>query len=61
MKSLFYLIFGAATSIIGYNIHNSIFWSIVDFILAPFVWIKWFIYKEVTLSIIKQSFNWFMN
>jgi len=53
------LIFGLLTAIVGYEIHSSIFWSIVDFLLFPLVWIKWIILHEVTLSIIKGAFDWF--
>lgn len=56
----FYPIFGVLTAIIGHHIHNSIFWSIIDFLFAPLVWIKWFIFQEVTITIIKESFNWFL-
>ncbi len=55
-----YIIFALCTSIVGNEIHNSIFWSIVDFFLAPFVWCKWLIYKEVNISIIKSSFDFFL-
>lgn len=57
--NLLYTIACACTAMIGYSIHKSILWSIVDFILCPFVWIKWMIYKEVTLDIIKKTFEWF--
>lgn len=59
--SFLYLIISICTAMIGYNIHNSIFWSIMDFIFVPFAWIKWIIYHEVTLSIIKDTFSWFLN
>jgi hypothetical protein len=63
MKQLGYLIslaFALATAIIGNNIHGSVFWSIVDFILPPFAWVKWVLCKEVNLTIIKNSFDWFL-
>lgn len=53
------LLLGFFTSMIGYTIHNSIFWSIIDFIFWPFAWIKWFIYQEVSVSIIKETFSFF--
>ena len=56
---LLYIIASACTAMIGYTIHKSIFWSIVDFILTPLVWIKWLIFHEVTLEIIKKTFHWF--
>ena len=57
--NLFYLITCVLTAMIGYTIHSSIFWSLVDFFFAPLVWMKWLVYHEVTLSIIKESFAWF--
>lgn len=54
-----YPILSILTCIIGYNIHGSVFWAIFDFIFAPLVWLKWFIFREVTVTIIKESFSWF--
>jgi len=64
MKSigeLIYTIVCVCTAMIGYNIHGSIFWSIMDFIFTPFAWIKWLMYHEVTLKIIKDTFSFFLN
>lgn len=58
MKIL-YIIFSVLTSMVGYNIHGSIFWSIVDFIFTPIAIIKWLIYKEITMDIIQETFKWF--
>lgn len=58
---LLYLIFAVCTSMIGYHIHNSLFWAIVDFFFTPIAWAKWLICHEVTLSIIKTTFTWFFN
>ena len=49
-----------ATAIIGHEIHNSIFWSIIDFFFWPFAWIKWAIFHEVNVSIIKSAFEFFL-
>ena len=47
-------------AIIGYTINQgSVFWSIIDFIFWPLAWLKWVICQEVTLTIIKHSFDWF--
>jgi hypothetical protein len=53
-------IIGLLTAMIGHTIHNSTFWSIMDFFFWPFVWIKWFILQEVNLTIIKQTFEFFL-
>ncbi len=60
MKIL-YTIFCVLTAMIGHTIHGSIFWAIMDFLFAPLAWIKWLIYHEVTLTIIKETFTWFFN
>ena len=52
-----YTILCVATAMIGYNIHNDIFWAIVDFLFMPIVWCKWLIYEEVNISIIEETFE----
>ena len=56
---LLYTVFSVLTAMIGYTIHGSLFWAVMDFIFVPFAWIKWLIMKQVTLSIIKATFSWF--
>lgn len=55
-----HIIIQLPTAMIGYTIHNSIGWSIMDFIFWPFAWCKWLIMQEVNMSIIKQTFNFFL-
>lgn len=55
-----YFIFAICTAMVGYQIHNSIFWSIMDFIFTFWVWAKWLICHEVTLAIIRDTFSWFL-
>jgi len=57
--SVSYTLIGAITAIIGYHIHQSVFFTIMDFLFWGIVWIKWLIFHEVTLSIIKSAFAWF--
>lgn len=54
------ILFSLPTAMIGYQIHSSTFWAIMDFIFWPIVWVKWFIFHEVTLTIIKEAFSWFL-
>jgi hypothetical protein len=54
------IIFSLPTAMIGYQIHSSGFWAIMDFIFWPLAWIKWFIFHEVNLTIIKSAFDWFL-
>ena len=56
---LLYFIFSLITAMIGYAIHGSLFWSVMDFFFTPFAWAKWLICHEVNLTIIKGSFTWF--
>lgn len=55
---LLYTVFSIMTAMIGYQIHHSIFWSIMDFLFTPFAWIKWLVLHEVNLTIIKGTFPW---
>lgn len=59
MKRLLYSLFSLATAMVGYSIHHSIFWSIMDFFFTFFAWAKWLICQEVNMSIIKQTFSFF--
>lgn len=54
------LIGSIGTTLIGQTMHGSFWWGFVDFFLWPLVWIKWILFREITLSIIKESFNWFI-
>ena len=58
---IIYFLFTLATAMIGYTIHSSLFWSIMDYFFAPITWAKWLIYHEVNMVIIKQTFSWFFN
>jgi hypothetical protein len=58
---IIYTILSVMTAMVGYTIHHSIFWSIMDFLFTPLTWIKWLICQEVNLTIIKQTFQFFLN
>ncbi len=58
MNSIIGVIFSIATGMIGYTIHGSIFWSILDGIFSLVAWGKWLICHEVTFPIIKETFSW---
>lgn len=58
MKTM-YVIFSVLSAMVGYTIHHSLLWSVLDFIFTPIVWIKWLVCHDVTLSIIQQTFTWF--
>lgn len=56
---ILYSIFCLCTAMIGYTIHGSLFWSIMDFIFTFFAWAKWLICHEVNMTIIKDTFSFF--
>lgn len=58
--NIFGWLFCTATAMIGYHIHGSFFWGVMDFLFAPFAWIKWFCYEEVNMTIIKETFSFFL-
>jgi hypothetical protein len=59
MRGLLYTVFSVLTAMVGYTIHGSLFWSIIDFLFTPLVIIKWLICHEITLNVIKETFTWF--
>lgn len=54
------ILFSLPTAMIGYQIHSSVFWAIMDFLFWPLAWCKWLICQEVNMSIIKETFNFFL-
>ncbi|GGG60711.1 hypothetical protein [Hymenobacter glacieicola] len=60
MRQLIVLLFSVAVAMIGYTIHGSIFWSIVDFIFSPIALIKWLICHELTLTVLHQTFDFLL-
>ena len=60
INSFLYTLFAIATAMIGYHIHHSIFFAIINGIFAPFAWIIWLICHDVNLTIIKETFSWFL-
>lgn len=56
----FSLIVGTLTAMIGYTIHNSVFWAIMDWIFWPLALVKWLIFQEINMSIIKETFSFFL-
>jgi hypothetical protein len=54
------ILFSLPTACIGHHIHGSLAWAIFDFLFWPGVWIKWVICQDVNISIIKETFSWFL-
>jgi hypothetical protein len=59
LGSFIYFFIALATGMIGYQIHHSGFWSVIDFLFYPIVWVKWLVFQEVNLTIIKSAFAFF--
>ena len=53
------LLICTGSAMVGYTIHRSIFWAIMDFLFWPFAWIKWLVCQEVNMTIIRQTFEFF--
>jgi hypothetical protein len=50
---------GVLSAMVGYQIHHDEFWAFMNVLFWPASWIWWVMYHEVTLTIIKTSFEWF--
>jgi hypothetical protein len=55
-----YLLFCTCTAMIGHARHHSILWAVGDFFWAPLAWVKWLIFKQVSISTIKAAFAFFL-
>ena len=66
-STLLYIILVTAMAMLGYNINvtagswTPLFWSIVDFFLWPIALIKWCIFHQISMSVIRHTFHWFFN
>lgn len=60
MKSICSFI-GFLVSMIGYHLHGSILWSIFDFFFWYVVLVKWVVDKQLTLTVIQQTFSFFFH
>lgn len=60
-NGIFYTIICVITAMIGYHIHHSVGYSILNFIFAPISWIYWLITEQVNIAIIKETFSFFFN
>lgn len=57
---LVYFLVAVTTAMVGHVIHHSVFWSVVDFFFWPLAWLKWLIYHQVCISVIKTAFAFFL-
>jgi len=56
----FWLLMAIATAMIGHRVNDSLFWAIVDFFFWPLAWAKWLICQQVNISIIRETFAFFL-
>lgn len=61
LKSLIYFLFTIGTGMISYTINHSIFWAILATIFTPVAWIKWLIYHDISMSILRETFSFLFN
>lgn len=59
MKEAIATICGTLTAAIGYHIHGGWFYTAIDFVFCPFVWMKWLLCHDVNMTIIKETLAWF--
>jgi len=59
-NSFFNLVTAYIVGVVGYHLNNqSVFWGIIDALFYPIAIIKWLIYGELSMSLIKESFPFF--
>lgn len=61
LGNLLYTLIGIAVAFVGYKIHGSVFWAIMDWIFWPFAILKWLICQEINMTIIKGAFDFFLS
>ena len=60
INGLFYTVFCICMATIGHYIHGGVFWTIMNFIFAPLSWLKWMVCHQVSISVIKAAFAFFL-
>jgi hypothetical protein len=59
ISRIIYIIVCTGTAMVGYSIHHSVGWAIIDWLFWPVAWVKWLVCHEVSLSLIKSTFSFF--
>lgn len=60
LGAIIYLIFAICVSMVGYHMHNSAIWAIIDFCFSPLVFVKWLFCHEISLTVIKETFKFLL-
>jgi hypothetical protein len=58
--SVVYSIICIATAMINYHMYHNLFYAILSFILTPITWIYWLITQQINLTIIQDTFSFFL-
>jgi hypothetical protein len=48
------------TAMVGYTIHGSVLWSIVDWLLWPIAIVKWLVLHQVNRSVLERTFGFLL-
>lgn len=60
LSSFFYLVIAVCVAMIGYQRHGDTLWAIIDFMFWPIAVVKWLIYHEINVSLIKTTFDFLL-
>ena len=55
-----YFIIAVATAMIGYHIHGNGLYAVFNFIAWPISWVYWLICHDVNMTVIKETFQFFL-
>ncbi len=55
-----YVIIAVATAVIGYHIHGNGLYAVINFITWPISWVYWLICHDVNITVIKETFQFFL-
>lgn len=56
-----YVIIGIMTACISYHIYHNIFLAFINWGCWPITWAYWLITNQVNLTIIKETFSYFLS
>lgn len=59
--AVFWIIMATVTAMVGHTIHGGTFWTVMNFIFWPISWVKWLVCHDVNLTLIKQTFSFFLS
>ena len=54
-----YAVLCVCVAMIGYEMHGSVGWAIVDLIFTPVVLIYWLVTQQINLSLLQETFSFF--